>query len=56
MTETLKTTWPYFGLIAIVVFAVYANTLSGEFVYDDRRQIAANPLIQEPAQYWKALT
>jgi protein O-mannosyl-transferase len=56
MTESIKAAWPYMALVAIVVFAVYANTLNGDFVYDDRRQIAANPLIQEPAQYWTALT
>ena len=48
-----------FGWIAIVVAAaiiVFLNTLGGEFVYDDQRQIAINPLIQESARYWEALT
>lgn len=43
-------------LIAVVVFAVFANSLGGEFVYDDQRQILRNPLIQDPALYTKALT
>lgn len=42
--------------IAAVCFLVFANTLSGDFVYDDLRQILRNPLIQENALIWKALT
>jgi hypothetical protein len=43
-------------LIAVVVFAVFANSLGGDFVYDDQRQILRNPLIQDPSLYSKALT
>lgn len=43
-------------LIAAIAFAVFANTLGGEFVYDDIRQIVRNPLIQDSALYGKALT
>jgi tetratricopeptide (TPR) repeat protein len=43
-------------ILAIVSFTVFANTLSGEFVYDDRRQVVQNPLIQDSKLYAKALT
>lgn len=42
--------------IAVVCLGVFANSLSGEFVYDDMRQILRNPLIQENSLIWKALT
>src|SRR5438034_10645246 len=37
-------------------FLLYTNTLGGEFVYDDQRQIVRNTLIQDGAQFWRALT
>lgn len=37
-------------------FLVYINTLYGEFVYDDQRQIVRNTLIQDSSQFWRALT
>jgi tetratricopeptide (TPR) repeat protein len=37
-------------------FLVYLNTLHGEFVYDDHRQIVRNTLIQDSSQFWRALT
>jgi tetratricopeptide (TPR) repeat protein len=43
-------------IIGILAFAVFANSLSGEFVYDDKRQILMNALIQEPSNYGRALT
>jgi len=43
-------------LIAVLTFAVYANALGGDFVYDDHRQILLNSLIQDPSLYGKALT
>lgn len=43
-------------LIALVTVGLFANSLGGEFVYDDRRQIVANALIQTPSLYGKALT
>jgi protein O-mannosyl-transferase len=45
--------WLPLVLVAIVVFA---NTLSGEFVYDDNRQILRNSLIQDNSLIGKALT
>ena len=35
---------------------VYLNTLGGEFIYDDARQIVRNTLIQDSSQFWRALT
>ena len=41
--------WPgaiiYPCLLAAATFLIYANSLSGEFVYDDRLQILNNPTI-----------
>src|SRR6185436_6668917 len=43
-------------LSALVLgFLVYTNTLGGEFVYDDQRQIVRNTLIQDGSQFWRAL-
>lgn len=43
-------------LLALIAFVVFANSLSGDFVYDDNRQILRNPLIQDSTLYGKALT
>lgn len=40
----------------LVCFVVFANSLGGEFVYDDTRQIVRNVLIQDNSFIWKALT
>ena len=40
----------------VLGFLVYANTLGGEFVYDDLRQIVRNILIQDGSQFWHAMT
>ncbi len=42
------------ALIA-VTFAVYANTIRGDFVYDDRTQIVANPYIRSDSSFTKAM-
>jgi tetratricopeptide (TPR) repeat protein len=42
--------------IAVVCLLIFANSLSGEFVYDDLRQILRNPLIQDNSLIWRALT
>lgn len=34
---------------------LYANTLQGEFVYDDKPQIARNTLIQDSSNMWRAV-
>ncbi len=43
------------AIVAVVAFAVFAPSLGGDFVYDDKRQVAENPLIQNPALYSQAL-
>jgi protein O-mannosyl-transferase len=40
----------------VLGFLVYANTLNGEFVYDDEQQIVRNTLIQNHSQFWRAMT
>lgn len=50
--DELKWTLP----LAAVCFVVFANSLFGDFVYDDFRQIVRNPLIQDNSLFWKALT
>jgi protein O-mannosyl-transferase len=40
----------------VLGFLVYVNTLHGDFVYDDQRQIVRNTLIQDQSQFWRALT
>ncbi|MCD9187568.1 MAG: tetratricopeptide repeat protein [Pyrinomonadaceae bacterium] len=52
--DKLKFLFPL--ILVIVAFAVFANTLDGDFVYDDKRQILKNPLIQDASLYGKALT
>lgn len=40
----------------VLGFLVYVNTLYGEFVYDDLRQIVRNTLIQDGSRFWQAMT
>ncbi len=42
--------------LAVVCFLVFANSLGGDFVYDDTRQILRNTLIHDNDLIWKALT
>jgi tetratricopeptide (TPR) repeat protein len=43
-------------LPALLLGAVlYANTLHGQFVYDDKPQIARNTLIQDDSNLWRAM-
>lgn len=42
--------------LALVCVVVFANGVTGEFVYDDTRQIVRNTLIQDPAMIWRAVT
>jgi protein O-mannosyl-transferase len=37
-----------FALLVLIVFLVYAHSLSGSFVYDDQKQILDNPFILNP--------
>jgi protein O-mannosyl-transferase len=42
--------------LVLVVVVVFSNAATGEFVYDDNRQILRNPLIQDNSLIGKALT
>ncbi|REJ78835.1 MAG: hypothetical protein DWQ47_05160 [Acidobacteria bacterium] len=44
------------AIIAAAAFVAFSPSLSGDFVYDDNRQIVRNTLIQNPDLYWQALT
>ena len=44
------------AVLALIAFFAFANSLGGEFVYDDNRQILMNPTIQHSSLYGKALT
>lgn len=55
-TAKNKTDLILIAIIAVIAFAVFANSLTGEFVYDDARQIVRNPLIQDNNLIGKALT
>jgi cytochrome c-type biogenesis protein CcmH/NrfG len=52
----LKNEWRWLAPLMLVAGLVFANALAGDFVYDDKRQIIRNLLIQEPTLYGKALT
>src|SRR5215831_13921366 len=58
LPEPLNWERDFFWLLPALVLAllVYSNALGGEFVYDDQIQISRNPLIQDPRQFWRALT
>lgn len=42
--------------LVLVCFVVFANSIGGDFVYDDTRQIVRNALIQDNSLIWRALT
>jgi len=48
--------WFAIGLIVLVTFLVYANTLKNEFVYDDNAQIIDNHLIRNIEHVGKLFT
>src|SRR3982751_2314326 len=52
----LRDEWKWVLPILAVCVVVFANSLGGDFVYDDTRQIVRNTLIQDNALIWKALT
>ncbi len=54
----MQTKIRYVLLLAVTAaaFSVYAGSLDGEFIYDDKRQILMNDLIQKPSLYGKALS
>jgi predicted negative regulator of RcsB-dependent stress response len=52
----LRDEWKWVLAILAVCIVVFANSLGGDFVYDDTRQIVRNTLIQDNSLIWKALT
>jgi len=48
--------WKWIVPLVVACVLVFANSVGGEFVYDDTRQIVRNTLIQENGLIWKALT
>lgn len=52
----LRDEWKWIVPIVAVCVIVFANSLTGEFVYDDMRQILRNSLIQDNSLMGKALT
>lgn len=40
------------GLIALLSFAVYVNSLGGEFIWDDVAQVRENPFIMDLGNLW----
>lgn len=53
---SIKSEFRWLILLALITFFAFANSTSGDFVYDDNRQIVRNPLIQDAGLYKKALT
>ncbi len=47
--------WLWGALAALAAALAFANATGGDFVYDDTRQIVANPLIQSPGRVGEAL-
>lgn len=43
-------------VIGMVTILVFSNGLTGDFVYDDSKQILQSPLVRDPAYFWAALT
>ncbi|MDM7923344.1 MAG: tetratricopeptide repeat protein [Pyrinomonadaceae bacterium] len=54
--ETLKSEIKLIAVVSVAAIAVFANSLGGGFVYDDKRQIVQNPLIQQSELYGRAIT
>jgi tetratricopeptide (TPR) repeat protein len=48
--------WPGAALVVAVVIAVFARSLSGEFVWDDHRFVTENPHVLRPASWLAFLT
>jgi hypothetical protein len=47
--------WPGPALVALVALAVYASTLSYQFVYDDRYVIVLNTRLHDLANWWEII-
>lgn len=42
--------------VALLSFITFANTVDGNFVYDDTRQILQNPIVRDSDQFWSAFS
>ncbi len=51
----MRSKYVIIAVLICVNVVIYTNSLYGDFVYDDNRQIIRNPLIQDPSLYRKAL-
>ena len=45
-----------FAALTLLCFGLFGQSLRGEFIYDDARQILDNPLVLEPGREWEAVT
>jgi protein O-mannosyl-transferase len=50
------TEWWLVAGLAAVCLVVYANSLGGQFVYDDNQQILQNPAVRSGQQLWRAFS
>ncbi|MBL8111446.1 MAG: hypothetical protein JNK60_01055, partial [Acidobacteria bacterium] len=53
--QTLRVPPARIAVLVFVTFAVFANSLTGAFVYDDVKQIVGNELIQKPGRLLEAM-
>ncbi|MEZ5305836.1 MAG: tetratricopeptide repeat protein [Pyrinomonadaceae bacterium] len=52
----IKKHWKWLLPLFLIASVLYLNTAGGDFVYDDKRQILENPLIQNSDLFFRALT
>ena len=55
-TEPRSRGWWIPAVALVLIVLAYANSVKGEFVYDDSKQIVQNYLIQDGHYFWSALT
>jgi len=46
--------WVHLSILIVASFALYANSLSGGFIWDDRSLILQNPIVQDPFRVFEA--
>lgn len=45
-----------FAALTLLCFGLFGQSLHGDFIYDDTRQILDNPLVLQPGREWEAVT